>query len=38
MELNGAVGIVAARVKVEFGGFVKSAWYLYRFKASKGAP
>ena len=38
MELNGAVGIVAAKVKVEFPGLAKSAWNLYRFKASKGAP
>ena len=35
MELNGAVGIVAASVKVEFAGTIKSAWNLYRFSASK---
>ena len=26
MELNGAVGMVAANVKVEFAGTAKSAW------------
>ena len=37
MELNGAVGMVAANVKVEFAGTAKSAWNLIQIQARRKA-